>query len=146
MTREEIREKFTPIFSEARGVLEEKRFFEVSFAVGDGLERRRFTNTEEAFEEYRAQVEQGNRDVAVSAKTDRIEFRGVSYYPFLLSLFNTFQGGKVIPTAKWPYKKVQVFNERVLAALTKSFVESLDEHDGEIARAIRSELIAEVVY
>jgi hypothetical protein len=145
MTREEIRSELAPVIAGALAVLKEKRFFEVSFAVGDGLERRRFTNTEDAFEEYRLQVENGNRDVAVNAKTDRIEFRGLSYYPFLLSLFNTFQGGNVCPTANWPYKKVQDFNERVLIALTKGFVQSLDSDDGEIACEIRAEMIAKIV-
>jgi hypothetical protein len=146
MTTEEIRSEFIPIFEEARAVLEESRFFEVSFAVGDDLERRRFTTTEEAFESYNTQVSTGNRDVAVSAKTERIEFRGVSYYPFLLALFNTFQSGQVVPTTKWPYKKVHVFNERVLTALTKIYVEGLAEKDAEIARSIRAELIAEAVF
>jgi len=145
MTKEEIHGELAPIIAEALAVLEENRYFEVSFALGDGLERRRFTTTEEAFSEYRLQVERGNRDVAVSAKTDRIEFRGVSYYPFLLSLFNTFQGGKIVPTVKWPYKKVQDFNERVLTALTKNFVESLDAADGETARTVRTELIDEII-
>jgi hypothetical protein len=145
MTIEEIRSEFTPIFRQAQAVLEEKRFFEVSFAVGDDLERQRFTTTEEAFEAYNVQVGKGNRDVAVSAKTEKIEFRGASYYPFLLALFNTFQSGRVVPTTKWPYKKIHVFNERVLTALTKAYVESLKESDGKKARTIRAELIAETM-
>lgn len=144
MTTEEILAEFTPIFREAEEALRKTRFFEVSFAVGDQMERRRFKTTEEAFELYNAQVAEGNRDVAVSAKTERIEFRGVSYYSFLLVLFNTFQGGHVVPTTKWPYKKVHVFNERVLKALTKIYVESLDEADAEIARSVRIDLIADI--
>lgn len=143
MTPEEIRSEFTPIFQKARAILEKNRFFEVSFAVGDGLERRKFKTTEEAFELYNAQVAAGNRDVAVNAKTERIEFNGASYYPFLLALFNTFQSGQVVPTIKWPYKKVQYFNARVLRALTKIYVESLDAAEAEIARSIRAEMMAE---
>lgn len=143
MTAEEIRNEFTPIYNEARAILEETRFFEVSFAVGDELERRKFKTTEEAFELYNAQVGSGNRDVAVNAKTERIEFKGASYYPFLLALFNTFQGGQVVPTIKWPYKKVRAFNERVLRGLTKVYIDSLSEAEAEIARSIRTEMMAE---
>ena len=103
MTPEQIRSEFTLVFNEARAVLEEKRFFEVSFAVGDGLERSRFTAPGEAFRSYEARVATGNRDVAVNAKTEKIEFRGASYAPFT-ALFKTSQG------ARWTWRSKRCAN------------------------------------
>jgi hypothetical protein len=137
MTPEQIRSEFTLVFNEARAVLEEKRFFEVSFAVGDGLERSRFTAPGEAFRSYEARVATGNRDVAVNAKTEKIEFRGASYAPFLLALFKTSQGAAL----EWPVQKVREFNELVMTSLTAIYLESLDDADALVALGIREEMI-----
>jgi hypothetical protein len=137
MTAEEIRIEFTKIFNEARAMLEEKRFFEVSFAVGDGLERARFTRPDKAFQSYRARVATGNRDVAINAKTEKIEFRGASYAPFLLALFKKSEIGPV----EWPDQKVRAFNELVMTSLTAIYVGSLGEADARVAIGIRDEMI-----
>ena len=142
MTPEQIRSEFTSIFTEALATLEKERFFEVSFAVGDGLERARFTAPGEAFRSYEARAATGNRDVAVTAKTEKIEFRGASYAPFLLALFKTSQGAAM----KWPAEKVKEFNELVLTSLTAIYLESLDDGDARVAIGIRDEMMAGIVH
>ena len=75
--------------------------------------------------------------MAVNAKTEKIEFRGASYAPFLLALFKTSQGA----APEWPVQKVREFNELVMTSLTAIYLESLDDADARVASGIRDEMI-----